>query len=150
MFRILFTLMVRRAGTGHSGHDAGQDAKQLRREIGVVFQARAYDLKLTAAENLWHQDISMACEGRRCLAGSKKFSTAVGLTDRARDKAETFSGGMQRRLSSPRGCYTASCSFWLDRADYRPRPRERAWTSGSIFGFSVTSEAGHSCWSPLT
>ena len=37
----------------------------LRREIGVVFQAQSIDLKLTAAENLQHQGIFMACAARR-------------------------------------------------------------------------------------
>ena len=56
MFRILSTLMVRPAGRAIiMGFDAAQEPNQLRRQIGVVFQAQSIDLKLTADENLWHQ-----------------------------------------------------------------------------------------------
>src|SRR5437764_13345124 len=56
MFRILSTLMVPVGGQAIIlGHDGAKDPSQLRREIGVVFQAQSIDLKLTAAENLRHQ-----------------------------------------------------------------------------------------------
>src|SRR5436305_4849165 len=48
LFRILSTLMVPVAGRAVIlGHDAAQDPSQLRREIGVVFQAQSMDLMLT-------------------------------------------------------------------------------------------------------
>jgi ABC-2 type transport system ATP-binding protein len=104
MFRILSTLMV--PAGGHAvilGHDAAKDASQLRREIGVVFQAQSVDLKLTAAENLWHQGHLYGLRGPALLSRIKEILDRVGLTDRARDKAETFSGGMQRRLELAKG-----------------------------------------------
>src|ERR1700730_12181903 len=56
LFRILSTLLVSVGGQAFIlGHDAANEPSQLRREIGVVFQAQSIDLKLTAAENLWHQ-----------------------------------------------------------------------------------------------
>src|SRR5881392_3919092 len=56
MFRILSTLMVPSGGRAIiMGFDAAKDANGLRRQIGVVFQAQSIDVKLTAAENLWHQ-----------------------------------------------------------------------------------------------
>src|SRR5437660_12695689 len=55
LFRILSTLMVPVAGQAIIlGHDAAKEPSQLRREIGVVFQAQSVDLKLTASENLQH------------------------------------------------------------------------------------------------
>src|SRR5437763_10048452 len=45
MFRILSTLMVPAGGRATIlGHDATKEASQLRREIGVVFQAQSIDL----------------------------------------------------------------------------------------------------------
>ena len=70
----------------------------LRREIGVVFQAQSIDLKLTAAENLRHQGHLYGLHGTALSRRIKEILERVGLADRARDKAETFSGGMQRRL----------------------------------------------------
>ena len=104
LFRILSTLMVPVAG--HAvilGHNATQDSHQLRREIGVVFQAQSIDLKLTAAENLMHQGHLYGLRGAALKKRIAEILERVGLSDRARDKAETFSGGMQRRLELAKG-----------------------------------------------
>src|SRR2546427_11930513 len=56
LFRILSTLMIPSGGRAFiKGFDATKEPTKLRREIGVVFQAPSIDMKLTAAENLWHQ-----------------------------------------------------------------------------------------------
>src|SRR5258708_446064 len=104
MFRILSTLMVPVGGRAVIlGHDAAKDPSQLRREIGVVFQAQSIDLKLTAAENLRHQGHLYGLRGKTLRARIKEILERVGLADRAKDKAETFSGGMQRRLELAKG-----------------------------------------------
>jgi ABC-2 type transport system ATP-binding protein len=104
MFRILSTLIVPVGGRAIIlGHDAAREPGQLRREIGVVFQAQSIDLKLTAAENLRHQGHLYGLHGSALTARIKEILQRVGLADRARDKAETFSGGMQRRLELAKG-----------------------------------------------
>ena len=104
MFRILSTLMLPVSGRAIIlGHDAAKDASALRREIGVVFQAQSIDLKLTAAENLRHQGHLYGLHGAGLKRRIKEILERVGLADRARDKAETFSGGMQRRLELAKG-----------------------------------------------
>lgn len=104
MFRILSTLMVPVAGQAVIlGHDAAKDPSQLRREIGVVFQAQSIDLKLTATENLQHQGHLYGLHGSALRARIKKILARVRLADRAQDRAETFSGGMQRRLELAKG-----------------------------------------------
>src|SRR5262252_5401091 len=56
LFRILSTLMLPTGGRALiSGFDAARQPDQVRRSIGVVFQSPSIDVKLTAAENLWHQ-----------------------------------------------------------------------------------------------
>src|SRR5438128_11841151 len=96
MFRILSTLMVPVGGRATIlGHDAAQDPSRLRREIGVVFQAQSIDLKLTAAENLRHQGHLYGLHGPELKRRVSEILERVGLADRARDKAETFSGGLQ-------------------------------------------------------
>ena len=104
LFRILSTLMMPVAG--HAlirGHNAAEDPSQLRREIGVVFQAQSIDLKLTAAENLMHQGHLYGVRGTALKKRIVEILGRVGLADRAKDKAETFSGGMQRRLELAKG-----------------------------------------------
>src|SRR5437867_6453403 len=104
LFRILSTLMVPVGGRALIlGRDAAREPNALRRQIGVVFQAQSIDLKLTAAENLWHQGHLYGLSGRALKARIYEMLSRVGLADRARDKAETFSGGMQRRLELAKG-----------------------------------------------
>src|ERR1700732_3144216 len=104
MFRILSTLMVPVAGQAIIlGHDAAKDPSRLRRGIGGGFQAQSIDLKLTATENLQHQGHLYGLHGSPLRSRTREILQRVGLADRARDKAETFSGGMQRRLELAKG-----------------------------------------------
>ena len=104
MFRILSTLMVPSGGEAMIlGHDAAKDPSRLRRKIGVVFQAQSIDLKLTAEENLRHQGHLYGLHGAVLKSRIKEMLARVGLADRAHDRAETFSGGMQRRLELAKG-----------------------------------------------
>jgi ABC-2 type transport system ATP-binding protein len=115
MFRILSTLMV--AGGGRAvimGFDASREPNKLRRQIGVVFQAQSIDLKLTASENLWHQGHLYGLRGPALKSRIAEMLSRVGLLDRAREKAETFSGGMQRRLELAKGLLHRPAVLLLD------------------------------------
>ena len=104
LFRILSTLMVPVGGHASIlGFDVARDPNGLRRQIGVVFQAQSIDLKLTAAENLMHQGHLYGLHGGPLKARIAEMLGRVGLADRAREKAESFSGGMQRRLELAKG-----------------------------------------------
>jgi ABC-2 type transport system ATP-binding protein len=104
LFRILSTLMIPSDGTAKiMGFDVARDPNNLRRQIGVVFQAQSIDVKLTAAENLWHQGHLYGLHGASLKGRIAEMLGRVGLADRANEKAETFSGGMQRRLELAKG-----------------------------------------------
>ena len=104
LFRILSTLMVPTAGRAVvMGCDASEDAARLRRQIGVVFQAQSVDPKLTAYENLWHQGHLYGLRGTSLNTRISEMLTRVGLADRAKERVETFSGGMQRRIELAKG-----------------------------------------------
>jgi len=104
LFRILSTLMVPTAGRAVvMGCDASQDAARLRRQVGVVFQAQSVDPKLTAYENLWHQGHLYGLRGTSLNTRISEMLTRVGLADRAKERVETFSGGMQRRIELAKG-----------------------------------------------
>jgi ABC-2 type transport system ATP-binding protein len=104
LFRILSTLMVPSGGRALIlGHDAARDPTQLRRHIGVVFQAPSIDLKLTAAENLRHQGHLYGLRGPTLKTRIAEMLSRVGLLDRKDEKAEIFSGGMERRLELAKG-----------------------------------------------
>ncbi len=104
LFRILSTLMV--PTSGHAvilGFDSAKDPSALRRNIGVVFQAQSNDGKLTAYENLWHQGHLYGLHGAELKTRITEILSRVGLSDRANEKVETFSGGMQRRIELAKG-----------------------------------------------
>lgn len=130
LFRILSTLMVPVGGRAIIlGHDAAKDPSQLRREIGVVFQAQSIDVKLTAAENLWHQGHLYGLHGAALRKRIKGMLERVGLSDRAKDKAETFSGGMQRRLELAKGLLHGPRVLLLDEptTGLDPGARRDVW-----------------------
>ena len=115
MFRILSTLMM--PGGGRAvimGFDAAREPTKLRREIGVVFQAQSIDVKLTAYENLWHQGHLYGLRGAVLKSRIHAMLMRVGLDDRANEKAETFSGGMQRRLELAKGLLHRPAVLLLD------------------------------------
>jgi ABC-2 type transport system ATP-binding protein len=104
LFRILSTLMIPTAGRALVlGYDVAREASQLRNQIGVVFQAQSVDPKLTAYENLWHQGHLYGLRGSVLKKRIGEILDRVGLADRAKERVETFSGGMQRRIELAKG-----------------------------------------------
>ena len=104
LFRVLSTLML--PGSGRAlicGTDVARDPNIARQHIGVVFQAQSVDAKLTAAENLWHQGHLYGLSGRNLQERIQEMLARVGLADRASERVETFSGGMQRRVELAKG-----------------------------------------------
>ena len=130
MFRILSTLMVPVGGRAFiRGRDAAREPNELRREIGVVFQSQSIDLKLTATENLRHQGHLYGLRGPELTARIKTMLERVGLADRAREKAETFSGGMRRRLELAKGLLHGPSVLLLDEptTGLDPGARRDVW-----------------------
>lgn len=130
MFRILSTLMVPIGGRAFIfGRDAAREPHELRREIGVVFQSQSIDLKLTATENLRHQGHLYGLRGRDLAVRIRTMLERVGLADRAHEKAETFSGGMQRRLELAKGLLHGPRVLLLDEptTGLDPGARRDVW-----------------------
>ena len=104
LFRILSTLMLPSQGDASvMGASVTREANRVRRSIGVVFQAQSVDVKLTAEENLTHQGHLYGLRGAPLGARVAEMLDRVGLRDRARERVETFSGGMQRRVELAKG-----------------------------------------------
>jgi len=104
LFRILSTLMVPSGGRASlQGFDVAREPNQVRQQIGIVFQARSLDPKLTVAENLKHQGHLYGLHGSGLRARIHEVLTRVGLLDRAKDLVETLSGGQQRRVELAKG-----------------------------------------------
>ncbi|HEX8813831.1 MAG TPA: ATP-binding cassette domain-containing protein [Terracidiphilus sp.] len=103
-FRVLSTLMLPSGGHARiMGHDVARDPALVRRNIGVVFQAQSIDTKLSAAENLMLVGHIYGLRGAVLKKRVREMLSRVGLSDHARERVETFSGGMQRRLELAKG-----------------------------------------------
>ena len=74
-------------------------ARDLRRQIGLATQDLAVYPELTARENLHFFGRLYGMTGPDLAARVAEVLAAVALTDRADDRAGTFSGGMKRRLN---------------------------------------------------
>lgn len=115
LFRILTTLMVPSRGRAYvAGFDPVTRPNEVRRRIGVVAQAQSVDVKLTAAENLMHQGHLYGLRGGQLKHRIGEMLERVGLSDRARDLVETFSGGMQRRVELAKGLMHRPSVLLLD------------------------------------
>ena len=115
LFRILSTLMVPSGGVARvQGFDVAREANRARQQTGIVFQARSLDLKLTVAENLKHQGHLYGLRGETLKQRSEEVLRRVGLSDRAKEYAETLSGGMQRRVELAKGLIHSPAVLLLD------------------------------------
>lgn len=131
LFKILSTLMRPQEGTARiCGYDLRRDPAEVRRRIGVVFQASSLDPKLTAQENLEHQGRLYGLRGRRLAARVEELLNRVGLADRRRAPAETLSGGQKRRIEVAKGLMHNPGLLLLDEptTGLDPLARRELWS----------------------
>ena len=115
LFRILSTLMTPTGGQARiAGFSVARDPAAIRARIGIVFQARSIDLKLTVRENLMHAGHLYGLRGRSLAARIEEVLDRVMLRDRAKDFVETLSGGMQRRVELAKGLLHSPSLLLLD------------------------------------
>jgi ABC-2 type transport system ATP-binding protein len=99
LFRILSTLITPDEGKARiAGFDVRQNLRDVRRRIGVVFQAPALDIRLTVAENLKHQGRLYGLTGRRLSARTEALLEEFGLAERRKELVLSLSGGLRRRV----------------------------------------------------
>ncbi len=115
MFRILSTLMRPTSGRAEIfGVDIGVDPGLARRSFGVVFQRPSVDPKLSVDENLTHHGRLYGMRGSELAQRCREMLDRVGLADRASDRVETLSGGLQRRVELAKGLLHSPRLLLLD------------------------------------
>lgn len=110
-----------------AGHDVQRDSMAVRRAIGVVPQELALYDDLTAHENLrfWGEMRGLHGAGLKREISEKLDLT--GLSDRARDRVSTFSGGMKRRLNLAVGLLGNPQLMLLDEPTVAIDPQSRRY-----------------------
>ncbi len=98
LFKILSTLIpVNQAAVNILGHELPSEAQRVRQYLGVVFQHPSLDQKLTVTENLRHHGHLYGLQGKTLKQRIQDALDQFELTDRAYERVETLSGGLQRR-----------------------------------------------------
>lgn len=104
LFRILSTLMPPTEGTARVfSTSTTEDPGSVRARLGSVFQAYALDENLSVRENLRFQGALYGLNGKTLTARIDTLLELFDVADRAADRVDTLSGGLQRRVDLARG-----------------------------------------------
>jgi len=107
------------------GHSITKDPMGVRGMIGVVPQDLALYEDLTARENLifWGQMYNMS--GKPLTMRVDEVLEQIGLTDKAKDRVKTYSGGMKRRVNIGVGLLHKPRLLFLDEPTVGIDPQSR-------------------------
>lgn len=127
---MLCTLLKPSSGTALvNGFDIIRQKNDVRKSLGLVFQDPSLDNRLTGQENL---EMHAGLYGVPMSERKKRIDEVldvVGLSDRAKDVVQTYSGGMKRRLEIARGLIHYPKILFLDEPTLGldPQTREHIW-----------------------
>lgn len=107
------------------GHSITQDAKAVKQVIGVVPQEIALYDTISARENLDFWGKMYGLSGEKLKERVTAVLQIAGLTDRADDKIETFSGGMKRRINIAVGLLHNPKVLYMDEPTVGIDPQSR-------------------------
>ena len=99
LFKILSTLIRITSGSARIlGYNLATEVKVIRECLGVVFQHPGLDGKLTIVENLRHHGHLYGLSGKTLNHRISELLECFGVADRAKERVEILSGGLQRRV----------------------------------------------------
>jgi ABC-2 type transport system ATP-binding protein len=107
------------------GHSVRKDPMAVRQIIGVVPQDLALYEDLTARENLefWGQMYNLG--GKTLASRIDEVLEQIGLTDKAKDRIRTYSGGMKRRVNIGVGLLHKPRLLFMDEPTVGIDPQSR-------------------------
>ena len=125
---IISTLLLPTAGTVTvGGYPIDQDPMAVRRSIGVVPQELALYNDLSAQENLRFWGEMRGLGGSALKQEIAEKLALMDLSDRAKDRVKTFSGGMKRRLNLAVGLLGHPRLVMLDEPTVAIDPQSRRY-----------------------
>ena len=130
LFKLLATILPPQSGTARVlGRDLATQMAEVRRLIGVVFQAPALDRKLTVRQNLNYGGHLYGLRGADLARRVEEMLEHTGLTERAGDRVERLSGGLKRRVELAKGLLSRPQILLLDEptTGLDPGARKDLW-----------------------
>ena len=108
-----------------AGHSVTKSPMDVRNAIGVVPQDLALYEDLTAKENLifWGQMYGLS--GKPLTSRVDEVLEQIGLTDKAKDRVKTYSGGMKRRVNIGVGLLHQPKLLFMDEPTVGIDPQSR-------------------------
>ena len=132
LLRILSTLLRPTSGTAEvDGLDTTAHPGAVRNRLGVVFQTPGLDGKLSVSENLRFQGYLFGLSGRKLAGRVDEVLERFGLEPRRRDKVETLSGGLKRRVELAKALLHRPALLLLDEPStgLDPAARRNFWNT---------------------
>ena len=139
---VLATLLPPTSGTARVlGMDVTQQARAIRRRIGLTGQYAAVDELLTGRENLQMFGELFHLRPKDAARRADQLLERFGLLDAADRRASTYSGGMRRRLDLASSMLVRPELLFLDEptTGLDPRSRSQIWeTIRELVGLGTT------------
>ncbi|GGD07873.1 ABC transporter [Nocardioides daphniae] len=125
--RMLTTLVPPTSGTAHvAGHDVVTAQREVRRSIGYVGQGNGAGLQQLGRDELISQGRAYGLSRRDAHARADELIHDLDLTEVARRKVSTLSGGQRRRLDIAMGLVHLPRVLFLDEPSTGLDPQNRA------------------------
>lgn len=107
------------------GHSVTKDPMAVKRVIGVVPQDLALYEDLTAKENLVFWGQMYGLDGKSLNSRVDEVLEQIGLTDKAKNRVKTYSGGMKRRVNIGVGLLHKPRLLFMDEPTVGIDPQSR-------------------------
>ena len=116
------------------GHSVTRESDAVRKLVGVCPQELALYPELSATDNLVFFGRMAGLSGREARDAAAENLASVGLTDRARDKVDKFSGGMKRRVNLAVALMSRPQLLFLDEPTVGIDPQSRSHIFETVEG----------------